>query len=113
MVRAWLERNPTLEEQAELPDNAAPVSNGHSPLTADLLNGQIDGFTHSIVCWVDGLGFCIFVQHPMEPLHGVCCVDKHPHFLRVFETGAELRPVGFPRFQDLRVLFAPHFAKFV
>ena len=67
-----------------------------SPLTfRNIHHRQIQHFQQTVVCRENALGFCNLPQLPVKALDRVRGIDQTADLRRIFEVGAEVRPV-FP-----------------
>ena len=83
--------------------DAAPVLPPTRPLFRNIHHRQIQHFQQTVVCRENALGFCNLPQLPVKALDRVRGIDQTADFLRIFEVGAEVRPVFLPRFCDLGI----------
>ena len=83
--------------------DAAPVLPPTRPLFRNIHHRQIQHFQQTVVCGENALGFCNLPQLPVKALDRVRGIDQTADFLRIFEVGAEVRPVFLPRFCDLGI----------
>ena len=67
----------------------------------------IQHFQQTVVCLENALGFCNLPQLPVKALDRVRGIDQTADLRRIFEVGAEVRPVFPPRLCDLGIFIVP------
>ena len=76
--------------------NHTPILSTASPLFRDVHHSQIQHFQKAVISWEHGFSLGHLAQLAVESLNGVGCVNQPPHFLGIFEVGAEVEPVVPP-----------------
>ena len=71
----------------------APILSAASPLFRDVHHGQIQHFQKAVIGWEHGFSFGHLAKLTIEFLNGIGRVNQPPHFLGIFEVGAEIGPV--------------------
>ena len=87
--------------------DAAPVLPPTRPLFRNIHHRQIQHFQQTVVCRENALGFCNLPQLPVKAIDRVRGIDQTADLLRIFEVGAEVRPVFQSRLCDLGIFIVP------
>ena len=88
-----------------------PVLPTSGPLFRNVYHGQIQHFQQTVIRREYGFGFRHLAELPVEPLNCVGGIDQPADFLRVFEIGTQIRPVGPPGLGDLGVFLVLYVLK--
>ena len=88
-----------------------PVLPTSGPLFRNVYHGQIQHFQQTVIRREYGFGFRHLAELPVEPLNCVGGIDQPADFLRAFEIGTQIRPVGAPGLGDLGVFLVPSFGE--
>lgn len=91
--------------------NLSPILTVSRPFLGNVYHGQIQHFQQTVMRREYGFGFRHLAELPVEPLNCVGGIDQPADFLRAFETGTQIRPVGPPGLGDLGVFLVPSFGE--
>ena len=78
------------KEDRQLGVDQAPILSAASPLFRDVHHSQIQHFQKAVIGWEHGFSLGHLAKLTVESLNGIGRVNQPPHFLGIFEVGAEL-----------------------
>lgn len=81
------------------------------PLFRDIHHGQVQHFQQAVIGRKYRFRLGYLAQLPVEPFNCVGGIDQPADFLRIFEIGAQIPPVGQPGLSDFRVFPLLSFSK--